>query len=474
MYIDTPATFTDYYELTMAQGYLLSGLERTEAVFDYFFRSNPFDGGYTLFAGLGQLLETLREYRFTEEERSWLLENGFDPRFVEQLGEFRFRGDIDSVPEGEVVFPDEPLLRVTGGLMEVQLIETLLLNILNFQSLIATKASRLRLAAGDKKVVDFGLRRSQGLGGIQASRAAMIGGLDGTSNVYAAREFNLPSGGTMAHSWVQAFEDELTAFRTYCEHFPDDALLLVDTYDTLGSGVPNAVTVALELEAAGRRLQGIRLDSGDLAYFSRQARSMLDDAGLEYVKIAVSNQLDEYLIRSLLSQKAPVDLFGVGTRLVTGDKSPALDGVYKLGIIGGRPACKISDNPEKSTLPGRKKVLRYFDENGMFDADGILLDEEPDVDHIRHPHTPFKQRKVDGEKAEPLLKPVMRKGKLLAELPSIGQIADQSTARLTKLADEYKRFEHPHLYKVGISESLAVLRDSLFEASENQRNRKGR
>jgi nicotinate phosphoribosyltransferase len=462
MYINNPATYTDYYELTMAQGYYKSGFHKKKAVFDYFFRKVPFDGGYVVFAGLNELLETLDQFKFQKDELEYLDSQGFDPDFINYLRKFRFTGTLFSVREGDIVFPKEPILRVEGNLVETQIIETLILNILNFQSLIATKASRLRFAAGNRRVLDFGLRRSQGLGGIHASRAAIIGGLNGTSNVYAAHKYHLPASGTMAHSWIQSFEDELTSFRTFAKYFPDQCILLVDTYNTLESGVPNAIKVAKELEENGHQLQGIRLDSGDLAYFSRQARKMLDDAGLHYVKIAVSNQLDEHIIKSLLSQDAPIDVFGVGTRLVTGQDSPALDGVYKLTEIDGEPTLKISENIEKITLPGRKKVYRYLHEDGSFNGDAILLEDEHDIDMMIHPYFPSKKRSLTGMAYENLLHPVFREGDLCMDLPEVMEIAEFCKERLGKLNKEHQRFDNPHIYKIGISNSLYDLRDHLI------------
>jgi len=322
--LNHPAIYTDYYELTMAQGYFLAGRQDERACFDYFFRDIPFEGGYVIFAGLSDLLEILNGFQFYEDELDYLAQQGFRDDFLNYLRNFRLNTDIHAAKEGEVVFPRTPILRVEGNIIEAQILETLLLNILNFESLIATKAARMKYAAGDHKVIDFGLRRAQGFGGIQASKAAIIGGIEATSNVYSSFIHDTPASGTMAHSWIQSFDDELTAFRKYAEYYPEDCILLVDTYDTLESGVPNAIKVAKELEEKGYKMKGIRLDSGDLAYFSRKARQQLDDAGLKYVKIAVSNQLDERLIKSLLSQNAPIDLFGVGTRLVTGHESPAL------------------------------------------------------------------------------------------------------------------------------------------------------
>lgn len=458
-----PAIYTDYYELTMAQGYFLSGRQDERACFDYFFRDIPFEGGYVVFAGISDLLEILESFRFHEDELQYLAEQGFRTEFLNYLRDFEFSADIHAAQEGEIVFPREPVVRVEGTIIETQILETLLLNILNFESLIATKAARMKYAAGDHKVLDFGLRRAQGYGGIQASKAAIIGGVEATSNVYSSFVHNIPASGTMAHSWIQSFDNELTAFRKYAEYYPDECILLVDTYDTLGSGVPNAIKVAKELEEKGHQMKGIRLDSGDLAYFSRKARKQLDEAGLEYVKIAVSNQLDERLIKSLLSQNAPIDLFGVGTRLVTGHESPALDGVYKLAAVHGEPKLKLSENIEKITLPGRKKVYRYFDNDGNFYGDGIMLDEESNPETIYHPYYPAKHSTVKNFAAEPLLHPVLENGNQLHELPSPTDSAAYAQQRLQKLNPEHKRFDNPHIYKVGISKKLMDLRDQLTQ-----------
>ncbi|MDZ7806614.1 MAG: nicotinate phosphoribosyltransferase [Gracilimonas sp.] len=314
MILKKPALYTDLYELTMAQGYFLSDRHEQPATFDYFFRRLPFDSGYVIFAGLSDLLQIVNDFKFHEDEIDYLRSQGFKEKFLTYLKDFELKVTIHSVKEGEVVFPNEPILRVEGHLVDTQILETILLNTLNFSSLIATKAARIKQAAGDNPVVDFGLRRSQGLGGLQASKSAMIGGFQGTSNVLAGMQNDIPINGTMAHSWIQSFEDELTAFRTYAQFYPDSSILLVDTYSTLKNGVPNAIKVGKELEKRGHKLVGIRLDSGDLAYFARKSREMLDKAGLEYVKIAVSNQLDEHLIKSLFDQGAPIDLFGVGTK----------------------------------------------------------------------------------------------------------------------------------------------------------------
>jgi nicotinate phosphoribosyltransferase len=463
MILKNPALYTDLYELTMAQGYFLSGRHEQTATFDYFFRSLPFDGGFVIFAGLSDLLQIIKDFKFHEDEIDYLRSQGFKEEFLTYLKDFELKVTIHSVNEGEVVFPNEPILRVDGNLVETQILETILLNTLNFSSLIATKAARIKQAAGENPVVDFGLRRSQGLGGLQASKAAMIGGFQGTSNVLAGMQNDIPVNGTMAHSWIQSFEDELTAFRTYAQHYPDSSILLVDTYSTLKYGVPNAIKVAKELEEKGHRLVGIRLDSGDLAYFARKSREMLDKAGLEYVKIAVSNQLDEYLIKSLFDQGAPIDMFGVGTKLVTAFDDPALDGVYKLSSINGQPTLKISENEEKITLPDAKKVIRYYNQDGSFHSDGIALANEKTPEVIYHPYISHRSANVGHLKSEELQKKVVENGKVIIEKPRLTESADYAKSRLKKLNDEHKRFDNPHVYKVGLSNNLRELKIELLK-----------
>lgn len=455
--------YTDHYELTMAQGYLLNNKKDTPACFDYFFRKNPFKGGYVIFAGLTDLLEVLETLRFDDEDCNYLRSVGFAPEFVDYLKGFEFGADIYAPEEGEVVFPYEPIVRVEGKIIETQIIETMLLNILNFESLIATKASRIRRAAGDRLVIDFGLRRAQGLGGILASKAAVIGGANGTSNVYSAFMFGLESSGTQAHSWIQAYDDEITAFRDFAVAFPKRCVFLVDTYDTLKSGIPNAITVAREMETRGEKLFGVRLDSGDLAFLSKMARKMLDNAGLDYVKIMTSNQLDEYIIKSLLEQGAPVDAFGVGTKLAAGLDDAALDGVYKLVMSDFKPRLKISENPEKIILPGIKNVFRCIDNSGNFCADCIVLAGEGGVETIYHPHYSDKSSMVGVYKKDRLSRKVMEKGRIIIDRKEPSEIAGYVDTRLGRLPDEHKRFENPHIYKVGISKKLMDLRSEIVD-----------
>lgn len=455
-------TYTDLYQLTMGQVYYLKGKSQAGAVFDYFFRKIPFEGGYVVFAGLGTILEILEDLRFTTEDLDYLREKGLDAGFVNHLRDFRFRGRIRAAREGEIVFPNEPIVRVEGTILEAQVVETVLLNILNFQSLVATRAARMRSVAGNKILSDFGLRRAQGLGGYHAARAAIVGGFNSTSNVKAACDFDLPPAGTMAHSFVQSYEDELSAFRDFAEKRPANCVLLVDTYDTLRSGIPNAITVGKEMAARSQRLQGIRLDSGDLAYLSKQARKMLDDAGLNHVTITASNQLDEHVIKSLEDQQAPIDVFGVGTSLVTCPPDAALDGVYKLAYADGRPRIKLSENLKKITLPDRKQVYRIINgEDNFFGADLIALDREHDVDMMHHPADPDKFLSVKGMKKEPLLHFVMENGRITQAHRSLNEIASFSLDRLARLPQEHKRFQNPHIYKVGISAELRDLRNEL-------------
>jgi nicotinate phosphoribosyltransferase len=455
--------FTDKYELSMAQAYFKGGRLQSKATFDYFFRNLPFGNGFLVYAGLQDFLQLLQDFTFSDEAIAFLKKDHFDPDFLDYLRAFRFRGTIYSMREGEIVFPHEPLLRVEGTLIETQIIETLLLNILNFESLIATKAARVRLAAGDRAVSDFGLRRAHGLGGLHASRAAVIGGCDSTSNVLAAFRYGIKPVGTIAHSFIQSFPDEITAFREYARFNPDSCFLLVDTYNTLESGIPNAITVAKELESKGHKLVGIRIDSGDLAYLSKKARKMLDEAGLDYVKISVSNQLDERVIKSLIEQGAPIDLFGVGTRLITGQPDSALDGVYKMSLIDGEPRMKISDSLSKTTLPGLKKVYRYSNGEGGFLADAIVLEKEKDIEYIYHPFEKEKRFRVAKYRKEELFHKVMENGEIIMPFLSVAEIARFARERLALLPPEHKRFEYPHIYKVGISKKLLRLRDSIVK-----------
>ncbi len=458
-------TYTDQYELSMALVYFKNDTANEKAVFDYFFRKMPFGGGYAVFAGLDDLLDALQNLVFDDNDIAFLRKNGFPEDFLDYLRTFRFTGNIYSCREGDIVFPAMPVVTVEANMLEAQVIETLLLNILNLQTLIATKASRMKLVAGKGKLVDFGLRRAQGHGGYYASRAAVIGGFDATSNVRAGRDFGIPVSGTMAHSFVQSFDDELTAFRAFAQVYPDNCVLLVDTYNTLKSGLPHAITVAKELQQKGKKLSGIRLDSGDLAYLSAEARKMLDREGLNEVKIAASNQLDEHVIQSLIGQEAPIDIFGVGTSLVTGQPDAALDGVYKLAYANGKPRIKISESPGKITMPHKKQVYRLTDDQDRrIGADVIALFDEnrQDIETMYHPFEPGKNLNIAQAKKEPLLSLVMENGRPVSGRKSIQLIRDFSSDSIRKLPGEFKRFYNPHIYKIGISQNLKNERDRLI------------
>ncbi|MFW5754976.1 MAG: nicotinate phosphoribosyltransferase [Tangfeifania sp.] len=461
--------YTDFYELTMAQGYFYSGKKNHSATFNYFFRTNPFKGGFTVFAGLQDFLELLEDFTYSDSDINYLKEQGFRSDFLKYLKDFQFSGNITSVQEGEIVFPNEPVLQVEGNIIESQLIESILLNILNFESLIATKAFRIKLVAGDRIFTDFGLRRAQGFGAIHASRAAIIGGATSTSNVLAGKLFGIPVSGTQAHSWVQSFDTELEAFRVYAEAHPENAILLVDTYDTLKSGVPNAIRIAKEMEKRDEKLKAIRLDSGDLAYLSKKARKMLDDAGLGYVKIIASNQLNEHVVKSLLKdQDAAIDAFGIGTELITGKEDAALDGVYKLTETNGEPKMKISENIEKITLPGKKQLYRCLDESGYFYRDAVALAQEKkqELKNIHHPVYPERLTDIKKCTKYTLLQPVVKNGKNVLDKKSPSEIHEYLLTRSSQLPDEHKRFISPHIYKVGITKKLMELRNTLAKKLE--------
>ncbi|MCK5879623.1 MAG: nicotinate phosphoribosyltransferase [Holophagae bacterium] len=459
--------YTDFYELTMAQAFFFSGKRDTSAIFDLYFRSNPFKGGYGVFAGLEDAVNGALQFSFEGNDLDYLSSVGFKKEFLDYLATFRFSGNIHGFREGDVVFANDPLLRVEATILEAQLIESMLLNVVNYQTLVATKAMRAVFAAKGRDVIDFGLRRAQNMGAIAAARSAYIGGAIGTSNTFAAKRYGIPAVGTHAHSWIQSFDTELEAFQKYAEQYPDHTTLLVDTYSTLKSGIPHAIQVARELAEKGHELQAIRLDSGDLTYFSKKARKLLDKAGLTGVKIVASNQLDERLIASLLEQGAPIDIFGVGTRLVTGGEQSALDGIYKLSSVGDVPTLKLSENEEKINFPGRKKVVRYTNGDGNFAIDGVLLADEAEdrIRTLRHPSTEFKKMRIDREglETEQVFFPFVEKGNLLAPFPSLNEVRQFARERFALLPDGHKRFVNPHLYRVGLSNRLYELRRSLIE-----------
>jgi len=461
---------TDLYELTMLAGYLEEGMTDSPAVFDLYFRSNPFEGGYAVFAGLEPALRFLETFRFSEEELEYVRGMGvFRPRFIEFLRGFRFRGTVTSPAEGSVVFANEPILTVTGTLAETQFVETALLNIINFQTLVATKAARICHAAGSAEVIEFGLRRAQGPdGGLSASRAAYVGGCKGTSNVQAGRVFNLPVRGTQAHSWIQAFPDELSAFRAYSALFPDSTILLVDTYDCLKSGIPNALKVARELREQGHELRGIRIDSGDLAYLSREARGMLDEAGFSNVRIIVSNDVDEFVIESIHNEGGRADVFGVGTRLATcaGAGGGALGGVYKLVERSGKPTLKVTGDIAKSTLPGKKHVFRLVAPGGDFIQDVVCLADETlrGGEVVYDPTNPLRSTALPlNAKITDVRETVMTGGERCIAPESLDVMADRCRSELSRLPSGCLRLINPHRYKVSITDALKSLRSTLID-----------
>ena len=469
---------TDLYELTMMQGYFKSG-KKERVVFDVFYRKNPCDGGYAIVAGLEQVIDYIKNLRFSEEDVEYL--RGlkiFDEDFLEYLGEFRFSGDIYAIPEGTVVFPKEPLMKVIAPIMEAQLVETAILNIVNHQSLIATKAARVCYAARGEAVMEFGLRRAQGPdAGIYGARAAVIGGCVGTSNVLTGQLFDVPVMGTHAHSWIMSFPDEYTAFKTYASLYPDACTLLVDTYDTLRSGVPNAIRVFTEMREAGIPLKkyGIRLDSGDLAYMSKRARLMLDAAGFEDAIIAASSDLDEHLIYSLKNQGAKINSWGVGTNLITSKDWPAFGGVYKLSAVQNEngefiPKIKLSENTEKVTNPGNKTVFRiYSKQSHKVRADLIALaDETFDAGEdliIFDPIETWKKTRIKGGTYElkELLVPVFKDGECVYTSPSVMEIREYCTQQKATLWDETMRFYNPHEMYVDLSDKLFEIKAQLLE-----------
>jgi nicotinate phosphoribosyltransferase len=465
------ALLTDLYELTMLAGYLDEGMTDTPAVFDLFFRQNPFQGGYAVFAGLETALTYLEGLRFENDELAYLKGLGiFRPSFLDYLREFRFRGTVTAPAEGTAVFANEPLVTIAGNLAEAQFVETALLNTLNFQTLVATKAARINHAASGAAVIEFGLRRAQGPdGGLSGARAAYVGGVRSTSNVLAGMTYGIPVKGTHAHSWIMAFPDELTAFRKYAEVFPEACVLLVDTYDTLKSGIPNAVTVAREMRERGHELAGVRIDSGDLAYLSREARRIFDAAGFPEVKIVASNELDEEVIDSIREEGGRVDIYGVGTKLATcmGEGGGALGGVYKLVRIDDRPKLKVTSDIAKATLPDQKRLLRVVAPDASFVQDVITLANEEirPGEIVFNPVNPLQRIELPGDaRFEDIRTIVMANGKRTSESPpKLDEMADRCADQLRKLPQGCLRFINPHRYKVSISRELNELRTRLME-----------
>ena len=464
---------TDFYEITMSNGFLENGKADEIVYFDMFFRRVPDNAGFAIMAGLEQLIEYIRSLSFTESDIEYLRSKKmFSEKFLAYLEKFRFECDIWAIPEGTPIFPNEPIVKVKGPAIQAQFIETMVLLTINHQSLIATKANRIVTAAEGRPVMEFGSRRAQGYdGAIYGARAAYIGGCSGTACTISERDFGVKALGTMAHSWVQLYDTELEAFRAYAKAYPDSCTFLVDTYNVLKSGVPNAITVFKELEKSGHRGVGIRIDSGDIAYLSKKARKMLNDAGLDYINIVASNSLDEYIIRDLLIQGAEIDSFGVGERLITSKSEPVFGGVYKLVAVerNGKviPKIKISENVIKITNPGSKELWRLFDnQTGKAIADVITVegeiidDSKPYV--IFNPEQTYKKKKVTDFTAKKMLVKIAENGKIVYNLPDIEEIREYTKQQLSTIWDEVKRFENPHEYYVDLSKQLWDLKQQLL------------
>lgn len=470
----------DFYELSMANGYFQTPLKDRITYFDVFFRRVPDGGGFAIAAGLEQVIEYIRDLNFTEEDIAYLrTKNCFTEEFLEYLRTFKFAGNIWAVPEGTPIFPGEPILTVRAPAVQAQFIETYVLMELNHQSLIATKASRIVRAAEGRPVAEFGSRRAQGASGaILGARASYIAGCAGTACVQADRDYGVPATGTMAHSWVQMFPDEYTAFKTYCELYPNNATLLVDTYNVLRSGVPNAIKVFKEvLLPKGITKCGIRIDSGDLAYLSRKARKMLDEAGLTQCKIVASNALDEYLIRDLLVQGAKLDSFGVGERMITAKSDPVFGCVYKLAAIENEdgtiiPKIKVSENAAKITTPHFKKVYRLYDnESGEAFADVMCLHDET-IDESKpielfDPENTWKKKYFSNFTARSILEPIFAHGELVYKVPNIEEVRSYCADQMSHLWEEVKRFENPHRYYVDLSPKLWKIKNDMLEEMRN-------
>ena len=480
MNYDNLTMLCDFYELTMSNGYFKNGFYKRTTYFDVFFRNVPDNGGFAIAAGLEQVVDYIENLHFSKEDIDFLRSKKiFDEEFLDYLKDFRFTGDIYAVPEGTPVFPHEPILTVKAPAIEAQLIETYVLLAINHQSLIATKANRIVRAADGRTVLEFGSRRAQGAdGAVIGARAAYIGGCAGTACTLTDEKYGVPAGGTMAHSWVQMFDTEYEAFKSYCEIYPEIATLLVDTYNTLKSGIPNAIRAFKEvLLPKGITNCAIRLDSGDISYLSKKARKMLDEAGLTDCKIVASNSLDEYLIRDLVMQDAKVDIFGVGERLITAKSAPVFGGVYKLVAVedeNGKiiPKIKISENIAKITNPHHKKLYRFYDkESGKAIADELCIYDE-EIDDTK-PHTIFdpeavwKSKTLTGYTAKNLHITVYKDGKLVYKLPELNEIKQYCAEQIETLWDEVKRFENPHTYYVDLSKRLWNEKSRLLSEAKN-------
>jgi nicotinate phosphoribosyltransferase len=483
LYQGSLALLTDFYQLTMAYAYWKSGKAEEEAVFNLFFRKNPFQGGYTIAAGLDYIIDFCRNFKFGEDDLQYLggMKNAdgsatFESDFLDYLEKMEFSCDVEAVEEGTVIFPHLPIVKVRGPLLQCQLLETPLLNIINFQTLIATKAARIVNAAKGDAVLEFGLRRAQGIdGALAASRAAFIGGCSATSNVMAGKLFGIPVSGTHAHSWIMSFDSELEAFKAYADAFPDKCVFLVDTYDTV-NGVRNAIEVGKILREKGKEMLGIRIDSGDLAYYSNIAREMLDEAGFPDAKIVASNDLDEQIITSLKIQESSINVWGVGTRLVTAYDQPALGAVYKLAAIkrddgSWEPKVKVSQQSIKINIPGIQNAVR-FSKNGKAVADMIFL-EGDNLSKTQHvivdPVDPTKRKKINTTGLDQmwLLKSIFEKGKKVYDRPGIQQIKMNTERNLAQFDKAHKRLVNPHIYPVGLEERLYELRTQLVFKMKN-------
>jgi nicotinate phosphoribosyltransferase len=465
---------TDYYELTMSKGYLDNHLQDSIAYFDLFFRAVPEDGGFAIMAGVEQMIDYLKDLQFTEDDLEYLASlQIFDPVFLDYLREFQFACDIWAIPEGTPIFPNEPIVKVRGPIIQAQMIETMLLVTINHQSLIATKSARIVRAARNRPVLEFGARRAQGYdAAVLGARAAYIAGVAGSSCTIAGEQFSIPVVGTMAHSWVQTFETEYEAFAAYARSFPEDTVLLVDTYNVLKSGIPNAIRVAREvLEPIGQRLRGIRIDSGDLTYLTGRSREMLDAAGLQDCKITVSNALDEYIIRDLIQQGANIDAFGVGERLITSRAEPVFGGVYKLAAIEANgqviPRMKFSENAGKITNPCNKEIWRFYDKasGDVISLAGEEIDEtKPYV--IFDPLHTWKRKTLTNFSVRKLLEPIFVRGKLIYRRLPIEETRAYCSREMDRLWESLKRFENPQTYYVDLSQALWAIKDQLLHANE--------
>ncbi|SMO84807.1 nicotinate phosphoribosyltransferase [Melghirimyces algeriensis] len=474
------ALHTDKYQITMMYAHWKNGSHLRRKAFDLYFRKLPFGNGFAVFAGLERAIQYLETLRFTEEDIQYLADQPerYDPAFLEMLRKFRFTGDVYGMKEGTIVFPQEPLLRLEGTVMELQLIETALLNFIGYQTLIATKAARMRMVAEEDVLLEFGTRRAQETdAALWGARATYLAGFDATSNLKAGAMFGIPTRGTHSHSWVQDFDSELEAFRAYARAFPDQTVLLVDTYDTLKSGIPHAIQVGLELKQQGHQLAGIRLDSGDLAYLSKEARKMLDDAGLTHTQIVASSDLDEDTLLNLRSQGARINAWGIGTRLITAYDQPALGAVYKLvaRYKDGEwvPSIKISSNPEKVTTPGRKTVYRIIDrKNGKARGDLIMplgqtVNENQPLT-LFHPVHTYRKKKIRHFRTINLLQPIFQGGKRVYDLPSLEEIRTYHHNQRSLFWEEYMRLLNPEEYPVDLSPDLWQTKQDLIQTIYHQ------